>query len=109
MWATSVLFASFLIALSLAANNSPCLPKGVANADIVSAPVGKPGRNVAGQVTVERKLREIKARCRKGKLVDASGRQIYFYRLQGCWGNPPADYGEILSQQKSELEKLRKR
>ena len=110
MWATLVLFASFLFALALPANNPyPCLPKGIENSDIVSAPVGKPGRTVAGKVTVEQKLKEIKARCRSGKLVDASGKQIYFYRLQGCWGNPPADYREILSQQNSELEKLRKR
>jgi len=110
MWATSVLFLGFLIALALPANNPyPCLPKGIENTDIVSAPVARPGRNAAGKVTVEQKLKEIKARCRRGKLVDASGKEIYFYRLQGCWGNPPADYREILNQQKSELEKLRKR
>ena len=55
------------------------------------------------------KLIELKARCKSGRLVDAAGKQIYFYRLKGCWGNPPVDYQEILDQQGKELEKLRKR
>jgi hypothetical protein len=42
-------------------------------------------------------------------LFDAHGREIYFYRLSGCWGNPPADYQEILARQREELSKLRKR
>ncbi len=109
MLATTLLYTAVLIVLLLPANDPfTCLPKGIARTDIVSAQPGKPGRNGGAKVTVEQKLREIKARCRKGKLVDASGKPIYFYRVQGCWGNPPEDYREILSKQKSELEKLRK-
>jgi len=61
------------------------------------------------KTTVEQRLIELDARCDKGKLVDAAGKEIYFYRLKGCWGNPPPDYQEILQRQNEELEKLRKR
>jgi hypothetical protein len=85
-----------------------CLPQDIQRTDVVTAQLKRPGRPGA-TVTVEQKLKEIKARCRNGKLVDAVGKPIYFYHLQGCWGNPPADYQEILSAQQKELEKLRKK
>lgn len=105
-----VLSAGFLVALIMPANDPcSCLPKDIKRTDVVSAPLDRPGRAATGKITVEQKLKELKARCRKGKLVDASGKEIYFYHLQGCWGNPPEGYQEILSQQASELEKLRRR
>jgi hypothetical protein len=61
------------------------------------------------KTTVEQRLIELDAHCDNGKLVDAAGKEIYFYRLKGCWGNPPADYQEILEQQNEHLEQLRKR
>lgn len=85
-----------------------CLPDGIKATDIVSAQRTR-SSGVVKRVTVEDKLTELKARCKKGKLVDTSGREIRFYRLTGCWGNPPADYQEILQRQTDELEKLRKR
>src|SRR2546427_1406221 len=48
-----------------------CLPKDVTADQVVS--YGLKGRQ---KVTVERKLTELKARCRSGKLVDARGREI---------------------------------
>ena len=60
-------------------------------------------------VTVAEKLKELKARCRKKKLVDGQGREIRFYQLIGCWGNPPDDYQQQLKSQAQELAKLRKR
>ena len=87
-----------------------CLPDGTELTDIVSATIGKPGAGLAiKKTTVEEKLIAIKARCKKGKLVDGSGREIRFFQLQGCWGNPPEGYQEILQRQNDELEKLRKR
>ncbi len=59
--------------------------------------------------TVIHRLDKIGARCKSGKLVDPKGKEIRFYRLQGCWGNPPADYLEILEQQKTELTQLKKK
>jgi hypothetical protein len=84
-----------------------CLPKGIKPTDIVSSQLVGSTQTLK-KTTVEQKLIELKASCEKGKLVDAAGREIRFYRLEGCWGNPPADYQEILQKQSEELEKLRK-
>jgi hypothetical protein len=85
-----------------------CLPPGISATDVVSAQLVK-SSNTVKKTTVAQKLVELKARCKKGKLVDASGKEIYSFRMTGCWGNPPIDYQEILEQQDKELEKLRKR
>ncbi len=83
-----------------------CLPRGIKPTDVVSVLGVKPS---SPKVTVEQKLGELRARCRKGKLVDGRGREIYFYSMKGCWGNPPADYQEILERQQQELSRLKKR
>jgi hypothetical protein len=87
-----------------------CLPAGVKPDDVVSAVLMStgPAGEVVKKVTVQEKLRELNAGCRDGKLVDGAGREIYFYRLIGCWGMPPPDYEEILQRQVEELEALRK-
>lgn len=81
-----------------------CLPDNTKLTDIVTY-----GRTRARSVTVKAKLTQIGARCRKSKLIDASGRQIHFYQLQGCWGNPPADHLEILQTQAKEIAVLKKK
>ena len=86
-----------------ASANFSCLPKDVRADDVVS--YGLKGRQ---KVTVERKLTELKARCRSGKLVDAKGREIRFFHMS-CWGNPPPDYLEIQERQNKELSELKKR
>ncbi len=88
-----------------------CLPEGIKLTDVVSVQTVRTadGRAVVKKLTVNDKLVELKAHCKKGKLVDASGREIYFYRLIGCWGNPPADYLEILERQQNEINELKKR
>jgi hypothetical protein len=79
-----------------------CLPKDVRADEVVSYDIkGK------SNLTVEKKLIELKARCRKGKLVDAKGREIRFFRIS-CWGNPPQDYLEIQKRENEELAALRK-
>lgn len=80
-----------------------CLPKDVQANEVVS--YGPKGKQT---VTVEKTLIEMKARCRKGTLVDAKGREVSFFRLS-CWGNPPPDYLEIRQREDEELSKLRKR
>ena len=81
--------------------NFACLPKNVSADEVVSYDVkGKP------ILTVEKKLIEMKARCRIGKLVDAKGREIRFFRIS-CWGNPPEDYLEIQKREGEELAKLK--
>ena len=87
-----------------------CLPSGVKLTDVVSAEMtGSSERGpVVKKVTVKQKLTDLKARCRNGKLVDDTGKEVRFYRAKGCWGNPPADYLEILDRQRRELEELKK-
>ncbi len=59
-------------------------------------------------LTVEQKLIEIDAKCRKGKLVDRSGREIKLIQVVGCWGNPPEDYLEQIENQRKEIERWKK-
>jgi hypothetical protein len=89
-----------LCAEVLPAGASParCLPTGIELSDVVSP-----------RLTVEAKLIELQARCEDSRLVDGDGKEIRFYRLIGCWGNPPADYREILARQRTELEGLKAR
>jgi hypothetical protein len=105
---------SVLLLWSLSFNSSPtccsCLPAGIKETDIVGRLGVKPFSKRGNQViTVKDKLIEVKARCKKGKLIDGSGREIRFLRLTGCWGNPPENYQEILAKQNTELIRLRKR
>lgn len=96
---------------STASNTDGCLPADIFPTDVVSVqavPSG-PHRAEIKTITVAKKLKELRARCRKRKLVDARGREIRFYRLLGCWGNPPDDYREQLERQSKELASLRKR
>jgi len=84
------------------AKDFSCLPEDVRADEVVSYDVkGK------STLTVKQKLIELKARCRKGKLVDAKGREIRFFR-NSCWGNPPEDYLEIQKRENEELAKLKK-
>ena len=84
-----------------------CLPKEIRTTDVVST--GLVGSSkVPKKITVREKLIQLKASCRAGKLVDATGKEIRFFRLEGCWGNPPADYQEILKKQSEAVEKLRR-
>ena|SRR6266581_936489 len=79
-----------------------CLPKDVKADEVVSY-----GLKGMQKVTVQRRLIELRARCRAGKLVDAKGREIRFFRIS-CWGNPPADYLEIQQRENKELSELKK-
>jgi hypothetical protein len=101
-------FFFFSIFNSTPSHFRTCLPAGIKAQGIVSAQrVGISG--AIKKITVEAVLTEMKATCKRGKLVDAAGKEIYFFSMTGCWGNPPADYQEILQRQNAELEKLKKR
>jgi len=82
----------------------PCVDRNIDLSDVVSASIDGSSR-----ITVKDKLSVLKARCRRGKLVDARGRQIRFYHLVGCWGNPPLNYQEILERQRKDLADLKKK
>jgi len=90
-----------------------CLPAGITLETVVSA------ENLGfDEVTQTRKVRivyvketlkKIGGKCFGGKLKDQAGKEIKFYYLKGCWGNPPFDYQEILADQAKELSELRKK
>jgi hypothetical protein len=80
-----------------------CLPKDVSADDVVTY-----GGGDEGNVTVKKTLAKMKARCRKGKLVDSRRREIRFFR-PACWGRPPSDYLEIKRRESEEFEKLKRR
>jgi len=80
-----------------------CLPKDVQPGEIVSY-----RSNGTTNITVEKKLVELKARCRNGRLVDARRREIRFFH-PSCWGNPPPDYLEIRERENKEVGQLKKR
>lgn len=88
----------------------PCLPKDVTQDTLVS---GQELDSTKGKtqelITVRDALRRLEARCLKGKLVDKTGREIYFFHLIGCWGNPPEDYQERLTLQVQEIQRLKKK
>ena len=86
----------------------PCMPANINIIDIVSIERAPDGRELK-RITVEQRLRQLRAHCRKGKLVSSNKKEIRFYRLVGCWGNPPADYSQILGRQRREVEELKKR
>jgi hypothetical protein len=104
------LFIAFVIVMSQRVHAAPdvakCLPPGIQLSDVVEA---KADGDAGEAVTVAHKLQQLKATCSStNKLVDGAGREIVFYRLKGCWGNPPDNYDEILEQQRKELEQLKK-
>ena len=84
------------------AQNFNCLPKDVRADEVVSYSV-----KGTSSVTVKQKLIELKARCRRGKLVDSKGREIRFFRTS-CWGNPPENYLEIQNRENQKLAELKK-
>lgn len=87
-----------------------CLPENIKPDQIVSVIPNPAGREEKfKRETVKQRLDKLDARCAAGKLIDGKKREIRFYQLQGCWGNPPADYQEILSAQEKELKELKKK
>jgi hypothetical protein len=88
-----------------------CLPPEIKLSDVVDSASAGPakGQSVGrDSVTVEQRLNELNATCSsENKLVDGNGKQIVFYHLTGCWGNPPEDYQDILQKQRDEINKLK--
>ncbi len=62
-----------------------CLPQGM-TLETRFAPRSAPF--VRDTITVREKLEELGARCKDGKLYDAAGKELYFYRVPE-YGTPP--------------------
>jgi hypothetical protein len=99
-----------ITAISTLAQSYTCL-NDIKSDDVVSVRLitTKTGQQITKKTIVAQTLKNLKARCVHGKLLDRGGRQIRFYRLQGCWGNPPANYQEILERQRKDLADLKKK
>ncbi len=100
----------FLCGVSFAQKYS-CLPPGIKEDTTVSSTelASPKGEMTIRKTTVGESLKKLNARCTGGKLVDRRRKPVTFYHLQGCWGNPPADYLEIMERQSEELRNLRKK
>ncbi len=100
---TQLVAARLAMKCYAASHASPlrCLPNDINLRDQVVAENGD-----KANITVEKQLAMLKARCRKGKLVDGKRREIRFFKLE-CWGNPPADYQETQKARNEELAKLK--
>lgn len=77
-----------------------CLPAGIMADTVSSADMN--GKKIA----VGELLTSYGATCASGKLLDSGGREVRFYTLAGCWGNPPQDYQAILANQDREIKQL---
>ena len=99
------------LAVSSLAQKYPCLQPGVKEDTVVAVLTTNSlnGAEKNKQVTVRQTLTKLKAKCLKGKLVDVKRKEIRFYTLTGCWGNPPEGYLEILANQQKEIADLKKR
>jgi hypothetical protein len=79
-----------------------CLPQQVRLDQVVSY-----GRKPEDNITVAKKLIELKAKCSRKRLVDSKNREIRFFHVH-CWGNPPPNYLEIKEKEKADFERLQK-
>ena len=106
-----LLVAALMLMFGSSNDPTSCLSPDVKADDIVSVETitGAKGAKQLKKTTVSDKLKQLDARCVNGNLVDKSGKEIHFYRLVGCWGNPPEDYQEILDRQTRELTELKKK
>src|ERR1044072_1778277 len=114
---TSIIELALIASLSCFALPSPpvagfegCVPDEVdLSTAIVNEVQTTNSKAVVKEITVRQRLTQLKARCKKGKLVDGKGQPIYLYPVVGCWGNPPQDYLEILKNQEEEIQRLKKK
>lgn len=101
----AILLSIGFVSVSGYSQSYPCLPPDVTE-DVVVRVVRYP---VVKKFTVNQTLKDLKAKCSKGRLIDGKKKEIKFYNLVGCWGNPPEDYLEIQQRQRNELAELKRR
>lgn len=104
----------FMVLMSIAGYGQTsccCLPADIKADTVVDTVMvaSATGTQTVVPVTVKQTLKKLKAKCSKGKLRDGKGKEIRFVQLQGCWGNPPQDYLEIMQKQRTDLDDLKKR
>jgi imidazolonepropionase-like amidohydrolase len=85
-----------------------CLPSNVKPADVVSAEQTRGDRPELVTITVQDTLKQLRARCVRGTLVDRNGQEIRFY-LVHCFGAPTPYAIETMRREQADLEALRQR
>ena len=90
-----------------------CLPPGVTLSTVAEyRPTGTMSRvkntmeSDYNEITVERKLAEIGARAKGGKLYDAGGREIRFFKDYGGGAKPPPQMIQSLQEERRRLKSL---
>ena len=108
--ASALIYIAFL-AIPACSQKYKCLPLDIKEDTAVSFRriTSHTGVQTNEAITVRQTLKALKARCVGGKLIDRKGKEIRFYQMKGCWGNPPPDYLEIMEKQRTDLEALRKK
>lgn len=99
--------AILTLAVSARSQTYGCLPSEIKPGDVVRVVTSASG--AVKKITVRDSLKSLKAKCWKDKLIDGKRKEIRFFRIVGCWGNPPADYLEIQQRQRQELAALKKK
>ncbi len=101
-------FFCYVSPASSAERLSHCLPPDVTLDSPVVIPQSKSIKEET-KTTVRTRLSQLKARCKNSKLLTATGKEIRFVLLLGCWGNPPENYQELFTAQAKEIERLKKK
>jgi hypothetical protein len=65
-------------------------------------------RDGGPKTTLGRELGSVGARIVNGRLVAADGRPIFFFQFSS-WGNPPANYLQIIQRERQAYEALKRR
>jgi len=99
-----ILIVLLVSSAAINAQRYNCLPAGVTEKTVVNSQSATGNSTSAGKA-----LKSLGARCSRGSLIDRNRRKIVFFHMQTCWGNPPADYQDVMAAQQKEIARLRKR
>jgi hypothetical protein len=94
------------VAQSHSGSRFACLPEGFQLGDKISE--GDVASLANHSSTLEAYLVKLRARCKRGKLFDAKGKEIRLFRYS-CFGNRPENYKEIVQKESEELARLKRR
>jgi hypothetical protein len=98
-------FAGF----SSAQKYNKCLPADIKEDTVIGWDNPVNSERPSTPITVRQTLAKLKAKCVCDKLVNRRGKEIRFFQLQGCWGQPPPNYQAIMENQRVELDGLKKK
>lgn len=95
--------------ISSAQKYNKCLPPDIKEDTVIGWDNPVNSERPSTPITVRQTLAKLKAKCVCDKLVNSRGKEIRFFQLQGCWGQPPPNYQAIMENQRVELDGLKKK